>query len=217
MATTDSNDHLVGVVLGAGSSRRLGRPKQTLPLAGSTVLGTSVASASESHLDRVVLVVGHASDEALAGVDLGRAEVAYNEQYGTGCASSLLAGLDAAGQCGGIVLLLGDMPGVGAGVVNSVIEAWRAGPSFGAIASYRGTLGHPLLFAAEAFTELRALHGDKAVWKIVDREPTNRLRRIAIDSDLPTDVDTWDDYLQMCSEFGFTPPGHLVPVEFRPR
>ncbi|NIS35878.1 MAG: NTP transferase domain-containing protein, partial [Actinobacteria bacterium] len=59
---------VVGVVLGAGSSRRLGRPKQTLPLGDSTVLGTSVRHATASTLDRVVLVVGHVADEALDGV-----------------------------------------------------------------------------------------------------------------------------------------------------
>lgn len=211
MASTQSKNELVGVVLGAGSSQRLGRPKQTLPLGDSTVLGTSVAHACASELDRVVLVVGHASDEALAGVEVGRAEVTFNEQYGTGCASSLLAGLDAAGHCAGIVLLLGDMPGVGAAMVNVVIRAWRARPSFGAIGEYRGALGHPLLFSAEAFTELRTLHGDKAVWKIVDRETPDRLRRVAIDSELPPDVDTWEDYRAVCAAFGFLPPDNLIP------
>ncbi len=115
------------------------------------------------------------------------------------------------------MLLLGDMPGVDAATINMVTRAWKARPAFGAIASYRGTLGHPLLFANEAFSELRRLHGDKAVWKIVDREPPDRLRRIAIDSELPPDVDTWDDYREVCADFGFTPPANILPVEFRYR
>lgn len=204
---------IVGIVLGAGSSRRLGRPKQTLPLGGSTVLGTSVSTACASHLDRVILVVGHVSDEAVDGVEPGRAEVAYNEHYGTGCASSLLAGLDAAGSCAAIVLLLGDMPGVTADTIDSVAAAWNDDPTFGAIASYRGTLGHPLLFSRDAFGELRALHGDKAVWKIVDREPPESLQRVPIDLHVPLDVDTWDDYALVCSTFGFEPPDGTVPAD----
>lgn len=211
MDASDQDDQVVGIILGAGSSRRLGRPKQTLPLAGSTVLGTSVANAVASTLDRVVLVVGHVADEALAGVDPGRAEIAYNEAYGTGCASSLLAGLDAAGTCAAIALLLGDMPGVGPHAIDTVVREWRSHASFGAIAAYRGALGHPLVFSAEAFGELRTLHGDKAVWKIVDREPTDRIVRVEIGQDLPPDVDTWDDYAAVCAGFGFAPPPGIVP------
>lgn len=189
----------------------MGRPKQTLPLRNKTILGTSVASACESNLDRVVLVVGHVADEAVAGLEPGRATVAYNDGYGTGCASSLLAGLDAAEPCAAIVLLLGDMPGVTSDTIDAVVRAWRDERSFGAIASYRGALGHPLLFAAEVFPELRTLHGDKAIWKIVDREPPDTLRRVAVDADLPQDIDTWSDYLSVCSAFAFSPPAGLQP------
>lgn len=211
MSASDRVDDVVGIVLGAGSSRRLGRPKQTLPLGESTVLGTSVANVVASTLDRVVLVVGHVADEALSGVEPGRARIAFNEAYGTGCASSLLAGLDAAGACGAIVLLLGDMPGVGAPVIDTLVETWRSRRTFGAIAAYRGVLGHPLLFSAESFEELRTLHGDKAVWKIVDREPPERIVRVEIDEDLPPDVDTWEDYAAVCAGLGFEPPSEIMP------
>jgi len=72
-----------------------------------------VRNANTSALDRVVVVLGRASEELRAAVDFGRAEVVENTAYGTGCASSLLAGLDAAGEdCEAITLLLGDQPGV---------------------------------------------------------------------------------------------------------
>jgi molybdenum cofactor cytidylyltransferase len=124
---SDESSDIVGIVLGAGSSRRLGRPKQTLPLRNTTILGTSMTTACESSLDRVVLVVGHVADEAVAGLEPGRATVTYNNGYGTGCASSLLAGLDAAEPCAAIVLLLGDMPGVTSDTIDTVARAWRHG------------------------------------------------------------------------------------------
>jgi len=88
----------VGVLLGAGSSRRLGRPKQTLPLGDSTVLGWTLRDAEKSALDRVCVVLGGAADEAARSIRPNRASVVYNAEYGTGCASSLLAGLDALGS-----------------------------------------------------------------------------------------------------------------------
>jgi hypothetical protein len=54
-------------------------------------------------------------------------------------------------------------------------------------------LGHPFVFAREAFEDLRGLHGDKAVWKLIEAYP-ERVRRIEIDAPLPPDVDTPEDY-----------------------
>ena len=184
---------VVGIVLGAGASRRLGRPKQTLPFGDTTLLGRVVRDVEASSLERVVLVVGGAADDALAGVAPVRAEPARNDAYGSGCASSLLAGLDAAGAADAVMLILGDMPGVDAAVIDAVRADWEAHRPWAALTEYRGAPGHPVVFSAAAFPRLRALHGDKAVWRIVDAEP-ERIRRVPVDHPLPRDVDTWDDY-----------------------
>lgn len=190
---------LTGIVLGAGASRRLGRPKQTLPLGDTTVLGWALRNAEASSLERVVLVVGGAADEVLDGVTVGRAQVVRNDAFGTGCASSLLAGLDAAGECDAVMLLLGDMPGVDPSVIDEVRAAWELDRPWAAVTSYRGELGHPFVFAADAFPTLRGLHGDKAVWKLVDGRP-DAVRPLPVDRRLPGDVDTWEDYDAVMAE-----------------
>lgn len=193
-----------GVVLGAGSSRRLGRPKQTLPLGDTTLLGRVVRDVEASSLDQVIVVVGGSEDEARAGLTVTRAEVVSNAAYASGCASSLLAGLDTAGDCDALMLLLGDMPGVDAGVIDAVRADWEAERPWAAVTDYQGRPGHPFVFSAGAFPMLRGLHGDKAVWKILDAQP-ERVRRVAVDRPLPPDVDTWDDYVEVCRAFGVTP------------
>jgi molybdenum cofactor cytidylyltransferase len=196
---------IVGVLLGAGSSRRLGRPKQTLPLGDTTVLGAALRSAEASRLDRIVLVLGGAASEVTAGLHPERAEVVRNDAYGTGCASSLLAGLDAAGDAAAIVMLLGDMPGLDASVIDSVVERWRSRPTWAAVTDYDDGLGHPFVFSSAAFATLRTLHGDKAVWKIVDAEPPERVGRIPVAGPRPLDVDTWEDYERVCAQMGVAP------------
>lgn len=196
---------VVGIVLGAGGSTRLGRPKQTLPFGDETLLAHVVADVEASRLDRVVLVLGGSATDAAGSLRPGRAELVRNDAYGTGCASSLLAGLDAAGECDAIMLLLGDMPGVTAAVIDTVLDGWRASRSWAAVTGYLDGVGHPLVFSSESFPTLRSLHGDKAVWKIVDREPVERVARIAVERSLPLDVDTWDDYVAVCATFGFEP------------
>ena len=197
---------VVGVLLGAGASRRLGRPKQTLPLGNTTVLGWTLRDAESSALDRVCVVLGGAADEAARAIRPRRASVVYNAAYGSGCASSLLAGLDHAGECDAIMMLLGDMPGVDATIIDHVLAAWRADPSWAAVTTYDDGLGHPFVFSAGAFPALRALHGDKAVWKVVDAEPEARVRRVPVPGLRPLDVDTWDDYLAVSRRLGVEAP-----------
>jgi molybdenum cofactor cytidylyltransferase len=185
---------VVGVVLGAGRSSRFGSPKQLLPFGDTTLLGQVVRNANASSLDRVVVVLGRASDEVRETLDLGRAGVVENSAYGTGCASSLLAGLDAAGDdCEALCLLLGDQPGVLPEFIDRALSEWKRGRSWATVCSYRGGLGHPFVFAREAFGELRGLHGDKAVWKLIEAYP-ERVGRVEIDAELPPDVDTPEDY-----------------------
>jgi molybdenum cofactor cytidylyltransferase len=178
-------------------------------------LGHVVDQAERSSLDRVVVVLGPAAAEVEAGLSRGRSSVVRNDRSGSGCSSSLLAGLDAAGDPDALVVVLGDMPGVTAAVIDEALAGWRADPTWAAVTAYTDRLGHPLIFSSAAFGDLRALHGDKAVWKIIDREPVGRVARLAIDQPCPADVDTWDDYLVVCDALGLeprsappTPPGH---------
>ena len=185
---------VVGVVLGAGKSSRFGPPKQLLPFGDTTLLGQVVRNANASSLDRTVAVLGRASGEVRDAIDFGRAEVVENTTYGTGCASSLLAGLDAAGDdCEALFLLLGDQPGVLPGFIDRALSVWREESSWAAVCSYMGSLGHPFIFSTEAFGDLRGLHGDKAVWKLIEAYP-DRVREIDLDAELPPDVDTPEDY-----------------------
>jgi molybdenum cofactor cytidylyltransferase len=201
---------VVGIVLAAGSSRRLGRTKQTLSFGPGTLLGHVVADVEASALDRVVVVLGHDVPRQAVSLQPGRAEITQSESDGTaGCASSLQAGLNAAGECSAIVLLLGDMPGVTPETIDPFVAAWRALPTWAAVTSYADGVGHPFLFSADAFPALRALHGDKAVWKLIDRESEQRVARVTVDRRLPRDVDTWDDYVAVCRTFGFAPEAAL--------
>ena len=185
---------VVGVVLGAGRSSRFGSPKQLLPFGDTTLLGQAVRNANASSLDRTLVVLGRASGELSETIDFGRASVVENTAYGTGCASSLLAGLDAAGDdCQAIFLLLGDQPGVLPGLIDRALSEWREQRPWAAVCSYRGRLGHPFVFSRDAFGYLRGLHGDKAVWKLIEAYP-DRVREIEIDAPLPPDVDTPEDY-----------------------
>lgn len=189
---------LTGLVLAAGSSKRLGQPKQLLPYRGTTLLGWAIAQAEASAaLDEVLVILGHASDDILASVTLALAQPVLNPEFGEGCAASYRTGLAAADQrAEGVLILLSDQPGVDAEAIGRVAAAWRASDARIVIASYQNTPGHPLLFDRQLFPDLAALHGDKAAWKLVDQHP-DWVQAVEMGRPLPRDVDTWADYMAL--------------------
>ena len=187
------------IVLAAGGSRRLGQPKQLLALDGATLLDATLAVARQSGCEPVLVVLGGAADLVRAEVDLDGVEVVENEEYGDGCATSIRSALAALPEeTHGIVLLLGDQPRVRVETIAALRLSAR-GHAVGAC-EYDDGLGHPLWFDRQMFGALEAMHGDKAVWKLVDAGPEADVFRVRIAGPGPRDVDTWGDYEALLEE-----------------
>lgn len=184
-----------GLVLGAGASTRLGRPKQLLPYCGTTLLEWVVTQALESRsLDEVVVVLGRASDEIRNQVNFGEATVVDNPVFAEGCASSYRAGITAINpESDALMILLGDQPGVTPEIVSQVAEFFRERNDQIVLASYRGRKGHPMVLARPLFDSLIELHGDKAAWKLVDANP-DLVGIVEIDLPFPEDINTLEDF-----------------------
>ena len=151
-----------------------------------------VETARACRFDQLLVAIGGAADAVRAGVDLRGAGVVVNDAYGSGCSSSIAAALDALDpRCDVLVLLLGDQPGVTACTVDALL-AGRGGAPL-AVCAYEDGRGHPFAFERHVFGELAALHGDKAVWKLLDRRPGD-VAEVPVPGRVPLDVDTWDDY-----------------------
>jgi molybdenum cofactor cytidylyltransferase len=181
-----------GLVLAAGGSRRLGRPKQLLPYRGATLLDAVLATARGCRFDQLVVALGGASVEVRDAVDLAGADVVVNDAYGAGCSSSIAAAVAALDpRCDVLVLLLGDQPGVRAATVAALLAGRGHAPL--AVCRYEDGRGHPFAFAQSVFGDLGRLHGDKAVWKLLDQRPAD-VAEVAVAGPVPLDVDTWEDY-----------------------
>jgi molybdenum cofactor cytidylyltransferase len=183
---------VAGLVLAAGGSSRLGRPKQLLPYAGSTLLDHTVTTARNSDFDQLIVALGGSADAVREEVDLEGTHVVESPSYGDGCSSSIAAAMRALHpRADVLVLLLGDQPGITPETIAAIVAGRDNAPL--AVCAYEGGLGHPFAFGRELFDELRSLHGDKAVWKLVSRMG-DAVRRVPMPGPVPPDVDTWADY-----------------------
>lgn len=186
---------VTGLVLAAGGSSRLGQPKQLLPYGAATLLDHVIDTARGCRFDQLLCVIGGAADEIRSTVGFDGVEVVENLGFGEGCSSSIAAALGAVDErCDVLVLMLGDQPGVTAETVATLLAGRDDAPI--AACAYSDGRGHPLAFSRGLFGELRALHGDKAVWKLLDRHAAEAAD-VRVDGPVPRDIDTWDDYAQI--------------------
>ena len=201
MPSAPRDGFVTGLVLGAGGSRRLGRPKQLLPYGDRTLLDHVLTTARACRFDQLIVALGGAAEGVREQVDLSGTEVVLNHAFGSGCSSSIATALGNVDPRADLfVLMLGDQPGVTVATVDALLEARGDAPI--AVCRYDDQRGHPFAFARRMFGELQNLHGDKGVWRLLDQRAEDVVE-VPIAGPVPLDVDTPEDYEAVLAAAGF--------------
>ncbi|HEV7466112.1 MAG TPA: nucleotidyltransferase family protein [Candidatus Dormibacteraeota bacterium] len=188
-----------GVVLAAGASRRMGRPKQLLPLAGTTLLGTALAAARGARLDELVLVLGAEAERICAAVDTRGVRVVVAADHAEGMGASLRTGVAALGpEIERVAILLGDQPRVGAALVDAVLDRHRRSGLPAAAVTSGGVLQPPVVADRRLWPQLLAARGDSGLRALLRAAP-GMVATLSVE-DAALDVDTPDDYRRLLAE-----------------
>jgi molybdenum cofactor cytidylyltransferase len=185
---------IAGILLAAGASRRFGSQKLLASIDGRPLVRLTVERLLATALDDVVIVLGRDATAVRAALDGLDVRTVTNPEYAAGMSTSLRAGLAAlAGGADAALVALGDQPGVGAEIVDRLLEQYRARRTGIVAPLYRGGLrGNPVLFDRALFDELRAVTGDEGGRSVIERDP-GRVALVELDMEMPADVDVPGD------------------------
>ena len=188
-------DRVAIILLAAGGSARMGRPKQLLPFDGTTLLRRAAQTALATSCRPVVAVLGAAAAESareVADLDVHTSE---NPNWTSGMGSTLKAGLRRATELDptldAVLVMLCDQPLIGRADLARLLEARVQTAAPIVATAYPGSPGVPAIFSRATFSDLLALD-DAAGAKTLLLAAGDRVVTVPIPAAL-ADVDTPDD------------------------
>lgn len=186
---------VAAIIMAAGQSRRMGRLNKLLAeINGVPMVVRVVTAAVESVADPVIVVTGYEGEhvaQALQGLNV---TVVHNGRYEAGLSTSLIRGLSALPErVAGVLVCLGDMPGVKAVQLDGLIHAFK--PQSGraiCVPTYRGQHGNPVLWSNRFFPQMRGLTGDTGARSLIAKYGKSVCNVPMDDDGILLDVDSPD-------------------------
>ena len=186
------------VILAAGGSVRMGRPKLALPLQGETLLERAMAPALASGIRDIVVVAGENPAWIRERIP-PNVRIVINPRSREGMATSLQAGITAVSpRSQAILFSLGDQPFVTAEVYRMLIEDYRRQLKALTFPVFGGKRGNPVLFDRRLWSALMALQGDEGGKQIFASVPDQEKAGVAVSCPgILLDIDTPEEYARM--------------------
>jgi molybdenum cofactor cytidylyltransferase len=194
---------LSGVVLAAGESRRMGRPKQLLPFGEETILERVVDTLFAAGVGEVIVVLGHLADRVRVVLGDRPVKIVVNESYREGMLSSVQCGVRAIDvRQDAALFALGDQPHIDSQVVSEVMHAYRAGEAGMVIPRYGGKKGHPIIIDMLRYRDAILNLPEHVGLNALMQEHADDVRFIDVATeDIIRDIDVPEDYTRELARF----------------
>jgi len=184
------------IILAAGRSSRLGKPKQLLNYQGKTLLEHTIHAVKESSVQSIILVLGSGFESVINEIDINGLHIIKNDNWETGIASSIVSGINALYDIAPLpdaaILMVCDQPFVTGSLLDELIAAQKTTGKPIIASKYEDTIGTPALFHKSFFLQLIGLKGDSGAKKIMQQYP-DEVTTISFPLG-SIDIDTPDDY-----------------------
>lgn len=183
------------ILLAAGESKRMDKPKQLMPLGKTTILEQTIDNLLGSRVSEVIVVLGYRAEEVMKKIAVKPIKITINPAYHRGMSTSIVTGLNSVDdRAQAVMLALADQPFIDSPTINRLIAEFLSHNKGIAIPVYRGRRGHPVIFAIKYKEELLELTGNVGGRQIIRQHPDDILE-VAVNSEsIITDIDTTSDY-----------------------
>lgn len=191
------------IILAAGTSSRLGQPKQNLLFRGETLLKRSINTALRANCRPVIVVLGANANLIDNSNKYDGIKTIYNPDWKEGMASSIrlsVKEIQDDSRINNIIIMLCDQPFVNPALINDIIQKQQETGKPVVACTYKNTIGVPVLFNRALFAELLLLQGQEGAKKIISGYKDN-IVKIAFE-DGSIDIDTIEDYEQLLKSSG---------------
>jgi len=184
------------IVLAAGESKRMGSPKMLLPYNGMTVIEQVINNVLSAGIRNPVIVLGADHEGILKVIRNYPVSHCYNENYRKGMLSSVKCGLfSISADCSKVLVMPGDIPMIGASVLERVIKGSRESGRGIVMPVYNGKRGHPLVFDMKYRSEVMSFPEKEGLRELAGRHPDDVMEVETDDPAVLRDIDTHQDYL----------------------
>ena len=186
---------IAALILAAGSSSRLGSPKQLLPWGDGPLLQHVIGQIRSFGLEEIWVVIGHETDAILEQVDFGGASVVVNDEYTEGIASSMRVGLDTLtreSRADKVLIAMGDQPELRPDVVAELLQIAKREKRPAIVPKYRYTWANPVIIDRSLWARLMSLEGDAGAQRLLQAHP-EWVKEVWFEHLPPRDVDTEQD------------------------
>ena len=190
---------IAAVILSAGESSRMGRPKALLPIGSQTFIEKIVGALRQAGLENIIVILGHDAEAMGQKITHLPVTILVNPDYRKGQLSSLrvaIRHLVANDGCSGLLVHLVDHPYIDAALVNLLIERFEDSGKLIAVPRFHGKRGHPVIFARSLFGELLNAPEDQGAKAVVNAHRDETLEIETEDEGITLDIDTPELYRQ---------------------
>ena len=187
-----------GILLAAGESRRMGKPKLLLPWKQATIIEEVVDGYLKSTLSELIVVVGENKKSIKEVLQAKPVRIVENPLYRQGMSTSIRAGVLAASiETEGYCIGLGDQPLITTKVIDLLITSFLKDRTGIAVLSHQGKRGHPVIFSAAFREALCSLNGDLGGRTLIEQYPSEVRYVEAGSKSIFLDIDTPEDYQKL--------------------
>jgi molybdenum cofactor cytidylyltransferase len=190
---------IVAVILAAGESSRMGRPKALLPIDGETFIERIVGVLRKTKIGRVFVILGHNAAELSRRIEHLPIEILINPNYKLGQLSSLQVAvrrIEQDADCDGMLVHLVDHPYIDARLVDTMIDRFYESNKFIVVPRHGSKRGHPVIFSRRLYGELLKAPLDQGAKVVVNAHQADTLEIDTEDIGITIDIDTPELYRQ---------------------